>query len=31
VGGIWSGIFGSVVYSLISWALTQLLLNSPRS
>jgi len=30
VGGIWSGIFGSVAYSLISWALTQLLLNSPH-
>ncbi len=31
VDGIWSGIFGSVVYSLICWALTQLLLNWPRS
>ena len=31
VDGIWAGIFGSVIYSLISWALTQLLLSSPRS
>jgi putative membrane protein len=31
VDGIWAGIFGSVVYSLISWALTRLLLSSPRS
>ena len=31
VGGIWAGIFGSVVYSLISWLLTRLLLSSPRS
>ena len=31
VGGIWSGIFGSVVYSLISWLLARLLLSSPKS
>ena len=31
VDGIWAGIFGSVVYSLISWALTRLLLSPPRS
>jgi putative membrane protein len=31
VDGIWAGIFGSVVYSLISWALTRLFLSSPRS
>ena len=31
VGGIWTGIFGSMVYSLISWLLTRLLLSSPRS
>ena len=30
VDGIWAGVFGSVVYSLISWALTRLLLSSPR-
>ena len=30
-GGIWTGIFGSMVYSLISWLLTRLLLSSPRS
>ena len=31
VDGIWAGVFGSVIYSLISWALTRLLLSSPRS
>ena len=31
VDGIWAGIFGSVVYSLISWALTRVLLSSPRA
>ncbi|MBK8119325.1 MAG: phage holin family protein [Sulfuritalea sp.] len=31
VGGIWTGIFGSMVASLISWLLTRLLLSSPRS
>ena len=31
VDGIWAGIFGSMVYSVISWALTRLLLSSPRS
>jgi len=31
VDGIWAGIFGSVVYSLISWALTRLLLSSSKS
>jgi putative membrane protein len=30
VNGIWAGVFGSVVYSLVSWALTRLLLSSPR-
>ena len=30
VDGIWAGVIGSVVYSLISWALTRLLLNSPK-
>ena len=31
VDGIWAGIFGSVIYSVISWALARLLLSSPRS
>ncbi len=26
VGGFWSGVFGAVVYSVISWALSSLLL-----
>ena len=30
VDGIWAGMLGSVVYSLISWLLTRLLLSSPR-
>jgi len=31
VDGIWAGVFGSVVYSLISWLLTKLLLSPSRS
>jgi putative membrane protein len=31
VDGIWAGVLGSVVYSVISWLLTKLLLSSPRS
>ncbi|MDK9701494.1 MAG: phage holin family protein [Sulfuritalea sp.] len=31
VDGIWAGIFGSVIYSVISWLLTKLLLSSPKS
>ncbi|MFA4968517.1 MAG: phage holin family protein [Sulfuritalea sp.] len=31
VAGIWNGVLGSVVYSVISWALTRLLLGSRRS
>jgi len=31
VDGIWAGVLGSVAYSLISWALTRLLLSSSRS
>jgi putative membrane protein len=27
VGGFWSGLFGAIVYSLISWALSSLLLS----
>ena len=27
VGGFWSGVFGAIVYSLISWVLTSLLLH----
>jgi putative membrane protein len=27
VGGFWSGIFGAIVYSLISWLLASLLLH----
>ena len=30
VDGIWAGVFGSMVYSLISWALTRLLLSSSK-
>jgi putative membrane protein len=26
VGGFWSGVFGAIVYSIISWALSSLLL-----
>jgi putative membrane protein len=31
VDGIWSGVLGSLVYSVISWLLTRLLLSSPES
>ncbi len=31
VDGIWAGIFGSMIYSAISWLLTRLLLTGPRS
>ncbi|MDP2826280.1 MAG: phage holin family protein [Sulfuritalea sp.] len=31
VDGLWAGVLGSTVYSLISWLLTKLLLSSPRS
>jgi putative membrane protein len=30
VDGLWAGIFGSTLYSLISWLLTKLLLSTPR-
>ena len=30
VSGFWSGFFGAIVYSLISWALSSLLLPSSR-
>jgi putative membrane protein len=29
VEGIWAGMLGSIIYSVISWLLTQLLLSSP--
>ena len=28
VGGFWSALFGSIIYSLISWALSSLLFSS---
>jgi putative membrane protein len=31
VDGFLSGVIGSMLYSIISWLLTQLLLSSPRS
>ena len=31
VDGIWAGVFGSMIYSVISWLLTKLLLSSPKS
>jgi putative membrane protein len=31
VDGLWAGVLGSTVYSLISWLLTKLLLSSPES
>jgi putative membrane protein len=30
VGGFWSGVFGAIVYSLISWALSALLPRERR-
>jgi len=30
VGGIWSGVFGAIVYSAVSWLLTRLLLGPQR-
>lgn len=29
VTGFWAGVFGAIVYSLISWALTALLVRKP--
>ncbi len=31
VDGLWAGVLGSTLYSVISWLLTRLLLSSPRS
>ena len=31
VDGIWAGVLGSIIYSVISWLLTKLLLSSPKS
>jgi len=30
VAGFWAGVFGAIVYSLISWALSALLLPKPK-
>ena len=30
VDGFWSGVFGAIVYSLISWALSSLLMPEPK-
>ena len=30
VDGFWSGVFGAIVYSLISWALSSLLMPKPK-
>jgi putative membrane protein len=30
VGGFWSGVFGAIVYSLISWLLSALLLSKKK-
>ena len=30
VAGFWSGVFGAIVYSLISWAIAAIVLPSPR-
>jgi putative membrane protein len=31
VGGFWSGVFGAIVYSIISWALSSLLMPKKAS
>jgi putative membrane protein len=31
VSGFWSGVFGAIVYSLISWVLAALLLSSKKT
>jgi len=31
VGGFWSGVFGAIVYSLISWLLSALLLSKKKA
>jgi putative membrane protein len=31
VDGLWAGVLGSTIYSVISWLLTKLLLSSPKS
>lgn len=30
VGGFWSGVFGAIVYSIISWALSALIMPSKK-
>lgn len=30
VGGFWSGVFGAIVYSIISWALSSLIMPSEK-
>ena len=31
VGGFWSGLFGAIVYSIISWALSSIIMPSKKS
>lgn len=31
VGGFWSGVFGAIVYSIISWALSSIIMPSKKS
>lgn len=31
VGGFWSGVFGAIVYSIISWALSAIIMPSKKS
>lgn len=31
VGGFWSGVFGAIVYSIISWALSAILMPRKRA
>lgn len=31
VGGFWSGVFGAIVYSIISWALSSLVMPSRKA
>jgi putative membrane protein len=29
VAGFWAGVFGAIIYSIVSWALSALLLQEP--
>src|SRR3954464_3696961 len=31
VAGFWPGVFGAIVYGLISWALSELILGKPKA